>query len=320
MNKEDIASVLEQHNSTILSFPDRGPWGDSRYRGNCSGWVHAFLIWKYNVMKMAELFAGSGTGSDVCKDMCVPYIGADLNPVPVRRNILSVNAVTDEVPDQFRDADFLFMHPPYGSEIGIPYAGAMWRDPDGMLSPSDLGRMPWPQFINTLNSIIMKYYSAMKNGTRMAILMGDVRRKGQFHSMLADIVKPGELEQILIKAQHNCVSNGRTYISHEFVPIQHEFIMVVKKPNGFNICFNVPQRYDLDIRDSNSSTWTDVVYAVVQTQEICSLAYIYSKLENNKKAKKNPHWKEKIRQVLGQHPLLFHQYRRGEWSAITPAA
>lgn len=140
MNKEDISSVLEQHNSTILSFPDRGPWGDSRYRGNCSGWVHAFLIWKYNVMKMAELFAGSGTGSDVCKDMCVPY------------------------------------------------------------------------------------------------------------------------------------------------------------------------------------TWTDVVYAVVQTQEICSLAYIYSKLENNKKAKKNPHWKEKIRQVLGQHPLLFHQYRRGEWSAITPAA
>jgi len=23
--------------SSVVSYPDRGPWGDSRYRGNCSG-------------------------------------------------------------------------------------------------------------------------------------------------------------------------------------------------------------------------------------------------------------------------------------------
>lgn len=319
MEKKEIINMLTTNDSTILSFPDRGPWGDSRYRGNCSGWIQAFLIWKYQARKMAELFAGSGTGSDVCRDMQIPYIGADLNPSPVRNNILAVNAVSDEVPDSFRDADLLFMHPPYGAEIGIPYAGSMWKDPGRQLSPSDLGQMPWDKFMRTLNAVVMKYYAAMENGARMAVLMGDVRRKGQFHSMLADIVKPGNLEQIIVKAQHNCVSNGRNYSSRGFVPINHEFLMVVKKPGGYSICFQLPQKYRTDIRDSESATWTDVVYAVVQTQETCTLADIYTKIEGNKKAKKNPHWKEKVRQVLGQHPSLFHQQTRGVWAAKAAA-
>ena len=71
MDKELIIKRLQQSDSTILSFPDRGPWGDSRYRGNCSGWIQAFLIWKYHVRKMAELFSGSGTGYDVAKDMSI---------------------------------------------------------------------------------------------------------------------------------------------------------------------------------------------------------------------------------------------------------
>lgn len=82
MKKEEIIKELSQHDGTILSFPDRGPWGENKYRGNCSGWIQAFLIWKYQVKKLAELFAGSGTGSDICKDMDIPYIGADLNPNP----------------------------------------------------------------------------------------------------------------------------------------------------------------------------------------------------------------------------------------------
>lgn len=84
MNRNDIIARLQENDSTVLSFPDRGPWGDNRYRGNCSGWYQAFLIWKYKVHKMAELFSGSGTGYDVAKDMGIDYVGADLNPNPVR--------------------------------------------------------------------------------------------------------------------------------------------------------------------------------------------------------------------------------------------
>lgn len=91
MEREKIIQELQKHDSTILDFPDRGPWGSSSYRGNCSGWIHAFLVWKYQVTKMAELFAGSGTGYDVAKDMGIAYSGADLNPIPVRPGILQTN-------------------------------------------------------------------------------------------------------------------------------------------------------------------------------------------------------------------------------------
>ena len=47
MNRNEIIARLMENDSTVLSFPDRGPWGDQKYRGNCSGWYQAFLIWKY---------------------------------------------------------------------------------------------------------------------------------------------------------------------------------------------------------------------------------------------------------------------------------
>ena len=107
--KEEIERYVAARNNTVLNFPDRGPWGNNKYRGNCSGWIIAYLIWRYGVKSLAELFAGGGTGSDVCRDMDIPYIGADLNPNPVRNNILTTDAVSDEVPDEFRDKDMLFM-------------------------------------------------------------------------------------------------------------------------------------------------------------------------------------------------------------------
>ena len=310
MNKERIIKTLQEKDSTILSFPERGQWGDPKYRGNCSGWIQAFLIWKYKVEKFAELFAGSGTGYDVAKDMCVRYVGADLNPVPVREGILNVNAVTDEVPEEFYGADMTFMHPPYGAEINIPYAGSMYADPTGELSRSDLGQMPWNQFMKTLNEVVMKYYSAMQAGSRMAILMGDVRRKG-FHSMLTDIVKPGELEQIIIKAQHNCNSYGRTYAARNFVPI--EYIMVLKKIAPYLINFQLPREYETDIRDAKSATWKDVVYAAM-TKLGCAatLDAIYGEIEGHEKCKSNPHWKEKVRQVLQSSPAYDHA-GYGKW-------
>ncbi len=313
MNKEEIIARCQQNDSTLLSFKDRGPWGDKKWRGNCSGWIQAFLIWKYNVTKFAELFAGSGTGYDVAKDMNISYVGADLNPYPVRPGILNVNAVTDDVPDEFYGADMTFMHPPYGAEIKIPYAGSMYKDPTGVLSKSDLGQMPWDIFMKTLNEIVMKYYSAMEPGTRMSILMGDVRRGG-FHSMFTDIVKPGELEQIIIKAQHNCVSDNRTYTNRNFVPIVHEYIMVLKKLSPYIINFQLPQKYQMDTRDSKRSTWKDVVYAALKKiGGNASLEDIYSEIEGHDKTKSNNNWQAKIRQTL-QISNLFVTDRRGVWA------
>lgn len=314
MNKNEIIARLIKNDTTVLSFSDRGSWGCSNYRGNCSGWYQAFLIWKYKVKKFAELFSGSGTGYDVAKDMQVDYVGADLNPVPVRPGILCVNALTDEVPVAFTNADFLFMHPPYGAEIRIPYAGSQYPDPTGELSKSDLGQMPWDLFIKSLNKVVMKYFSAMESGSRMGILMGDVRRNGVLHSMLTDIVKPGELEQILIKMQHNTVSGNRTYSSRNFVPIVHEYILILKKTSPYILDFQIPMKKELDIRDSFSATWRDVVFAVMRKLgKSASLSNIYKEVEGHEKTRTNPHWKDKIRQVLQKYPDFISE-SRGVWS------
>lgn len=299
MKREDIEKICRENNSTLLSFPDRGPWGENSYRGNCSGWIQAFLIWRYRVQRMFELFAGSGTGSDVARDMGIAYIGADLNPNPKRRNIITLDATKDEVPDAVRESDFIFMHPPYGAEINIPYAGSMYKDPTGKLSQSDLGQMQWKKFMKELNHIIMQYFAAMPAGSKMAVLMGDVRRNGKFYSMFSDIVKPGELEQVFVKAQHNCVSNGRTY-AVTYTPIVTETMMVIKKINALMISFNFPKDYLIDIRDADdySASWKDVIMAVVGKNNKAQLHDIYRSVEGHKKAQNNKHYKEKVRQTL----------------------
>ena len=299
MNKNDIVARLSNNNSTILSFPDRGnTWGNSEYRGNCSGWIQAFCIWKYRVQKLAELFAGSGTGSDVARDMGIDYIGADLNPIPVRPNILTCNAIADEVPDGFRDADFLFMHPPYSSLININWAGKAWEDPTGELAKYDLGNMGWEDFIRTLNEVILKYFSAMKGGSRMGILMGDVKRNGVLYSMLTDIVRPGQMEQIIIKAQHNCWSDGRKYANANFVPIVHEYLLILKKVEEFFLSYYLPHKFERDIRDIEGASWKDVVLATIRKLRSSDLPTLYKMLEGHKKAQNNPNYKATIRKVL----------------------
>lgn len=325
MNKDDIIALCQQQNSTVLSFPERGPWGDNAYRGNCSGYIHAFLIWKYKVQKLAELFAGSGTGYDVCKDMGIQYVGADLNPTAVRPGILSVDAVNDDVPDAFYNADFIFQHPPYGLEIGIPYAGSMYPDPSGKLTKSDLGQMQWDTFMKTLNYITMKYFTAMAPGSRMGILMGDVRRQGKFHSMLNDIVKPGEVEQIIIKMQHNASSNRGQDLSrigngkNPFVPLLHEYILILKKLGPYMLHFQYPLDKKLDIRDSECATWKDLVISVLRKLGRPSkLEEIYAEIHGHKKAEKNRNWQAKVRQELQnlQSVGLANHVTRGIWQVV----
>lgn len=160
--------------------------------------------------------------------------------------------------------------------------------------------MPWDEFMNTLNGIVMKYYAAMPKDAKMAILMGDVRRNGRCYSMFSDIVKPGQLEQVIVKAQHNCVSDGRKYANANFVPINHEILMVVKKVSELIMYYSIPKAREMDIRDTRVSTWKDVVLALVRDRRECSNEDLYRLLEKHKKAQANPHYKDKIRQTLQQ--------------------
>ena len=62
--------------------------------------------------------------------------------------------------------------------------------------------------------------------------------------MLSELAIPGEMVQILIKMQHNTMS-GRTgnYANQRnaFFMIEHEYVVVIKKPSGYEIAYLLPQ-------------------------------------------------------------------------------
>lgn len=68
--------------NSILSFPDRGPWGNSRYRGNCSGHVIQGFFATYHRRKDGLAFdpsIGGGTSVEVAQEMGLRFKGTDLH-------------------------------------------------------------------------------------------------------------------------------------------------------------------------------------------------------------------------------------------------
>lgn len=232
MRKEEIIQYVNEHaTGTILSFPDRGPWGNPKYRGNFSGWIPASILVRYGCRSVSEIFAGGGTTSDLCKDLGIPYCGIDLNPNPVRTDISFMDILDygRELPDGFYEADLQMLHPPYPGINDIHYSNGMWRDDKGIAN-ADIQEMPWNQGMHAVNKAIMRGYAAMPKGAYQAVVVGDIRRKGIFQSMLTNLT----------------------------------FVVITKKPSGYEIAFVVPRHYTMDIRDSQSATWKDVVYAVLR--------------------------------------------------------
>lgn len=323
MTKEEILSELSRHTDTILSFPNRGPWGDSKYRGNCSGWIPAFFINKYKVRRLAEVFAGSGTTYDVCKDMGVQYVGIDLNPNPPRDKIVSMDILDDtiELPDGFYDADMVFLHPPYPSINDVRYAGHMWKDTDGKGVLRDIQEMSFEDGMQGVNHALLRAYNAMPAGSYEVCLVGEIRSKGQYRSMMQNLTIPGILHQTFIKLQHNTVSGHRTYSysgNSDFALTGHEMIAVIKKPSGYELSFIMPKRYAMDIRDSKMATWKDVVMSVIRNiNGIITNDTIYKALELHAKAAANVNWKAKVRQTLQKLEAsgLITHIAAGQWQA-----
>lgn len=321
MKKEEIfAKVAQCASGTVLSFPERGPWGSSKYRGNFSGWIPASLIYRYDAKSVSEIFAGGGTTSDLCKDLEIPYLGLDLNPNPVRKDIVSADILDKnlELPDFFYEADMQILHPPYPSINDVHYSNCMWQG-NGNEQVRDIQEMSWEQGMHAVNIALMKGFSAMPAGSYQAVVIGDIRRKvngvSTFRSMLKDLVFPGEVQQILIKMQHNTVSGRKGGYNRKmpFFLIEHEFVVVTKKPSGYEITYVMPREYSFDVRDSRDATWKDVLSSVMQKLgRQATLQQIYQEVDGHKKCASNPNWTAKVRQTL-QRYAMFQNVEPGVW-------
>lgn len=177
----------------------------------------------------------------------------------------------------------------------------------------DLSRAKtWEEFITLQNYCTMKQYAALETGGRLAILMGDIKKKGRLYSQLLEIVKPGTIENIVIKEQFNCWSDRNSY-NGKFIPICHEYLLILRKDSPLIVPYQITLQKETDIRDMNSSTWKQILLEVMECkQKAMTLNEIYQEVEPYKRTKKNAFWKEKIRQTLQIHDE-FVSCSRGIW-------
>lgn len=201
--------------TSVVSYPNRAPWGDHRYRGNCDGRLIRNLILRYRATKICDPMEGSGTSREVVeglnkyKKKGISYWGSDL------RN--GFDLTKQQPPEKF---DFCWIHPPYWNIIR--YSN----------SPNDLSNYEeYEEFRKFLMICLQRCYEALETGGRLAVLIGDVRRKGKYTAIVKDILNfpYGELRSIIIKVQHNCTSDRRQYGKLEDPPIKHEYCIVFKK-------------------------------------------------------------------------------------------
>ena len=298
---------MERKLTSIVSYPERGEGGNNRYRGNCSPKLIEDLIGFFKPTEICDYMCGSGT-TKAAADKC----GIQSKLYDLHSGFDIMNSDIKERPE------FIFWHPPYWDII--KYSDVMYKASDVQnrygYDPRklDLSRIPnWEQFVEAMNYAMMKQFASLEKGGRMAVLMGDIKKKGKLYSMLAEIIKPGTLENIIIKAQHNCFSDNTQY-SGNFIPILHEYVMIVRKDTPLLVPVIVAKEIKADIRDMAGTTWRDVVAAVLEEcTEAVTLTYLYEQIEPHKKAQNNKHWREKIRQTLQINPNHFHHTDRGMW-------
>lgn len=290
---------------SILSYPDRGQGGSNKYRGNCTPKLIEDLIRFYNWKDISDYMCGSGTTQDAANKLNITSHCYDLH--------MGFNLLDQDIPER---NEAIFWHPPYWDLIR--YSDNMYSSRNVLerygIDPADadLSRCKtWDDFVKKMNYCCLKQYTSLEKGGRMAILMGDIRRHGNLYSMLLNIAKPGSVENILIKVQHNCHSDRYVYTS-KFIKIVHEYVLILRKDSALIYPVQMPVQYTQDIRDIKAATWKDVVASIFEEYgNPLRLDQIYEAIENYGRAK-NKYWKEKVRQTLQLHKL-FASEQRGIW-------
>lgn len=302
--------------TSIVSYFARGKYGSNAWRGNCSGLLIRDLLNYYRPDTFGDLAVGSGTSIEVAKDLGYTKsntVFSDLNP--------KYGGIDISNPDlDFPLMDFIFFHPPYyvfpGSSMPT-YSGNMWGKE---ANPHDGSRITDPiEFKRWFDLCNANLYRLLHKGGRMAILMGDSRYRGDYYSMFKNMDIFGEIEQVIIKEQHNCYADSIKY-SGKFIPIEHEYLVIIKKTGPYIIPVTHVQFTSCDMRQSVKSTWANVIAMILENHGgTMTKAALTAEMQRHPKAATNNHIYAKLRQEIQRHPRMF-SHTEDSVSLATPAA
>ena len=291
---------------SVMSFPERGNYGDSKGRGNTSGYIIKELIQHFNPRLFVDACEGSGTSKDVCKEMGIEYVGLDL----YKGQDFTKDYILTQLP---RPADICFTHPPYHDMIA--YSGSVYGKE--ILTGDTSHCRNVEEFISKSQVMLMNQREATKEGGIYCTLIGDQRGgslgKGNFRSYQSDFIQMMPKEELLsvaIKLQHNCMSDTRVY-NGSFIPIMHEYLLIWKKraKSLFAVSFDIAS----ELQSRVATTWRNAIRIVMMKLQKADLNTIYNEIEKVAASliANNPNYKAKIRQTLQKH---YNNVERGVWS------
>lgn len=291
---------------SIMSFPDRGPWGKSSWRGNCSGHIYKELFERLKPQLFIDPMVGSGTSTDVAKEMGIEAVGLDLHS--------GFNILRDSIIERTgKEGDLVLSHPPYGSMI--IYSNNVWGNEP---HPDDLSRCKDDaDFHEKLQIALLNQREATKSGGIYGTIIGDWRRNGVYTSYQAECITrmpSSELLAVLIKQQHNTMSGYKSYGNMVLPFILHEYVLLWRKKTctTFHLLGIIATEQAARLRGTWRSIIRNVMIALGGQAEL-SRVYEVVAQDCPEKIKENPHWKDKVRQVLNSTGD-YKTVERGVWA------
>jgi len=203
------------HLTSIHSKRERGPYGDSRYRGNCGGYLIKDLLKYYQPANVLDLMNGSGTCKDVCDELAVPCHTMEIKE---GRDATSAESYRDLPP-----IDFIWGHPPY------------WRMIKYNEDSRCLSNAPTlDDFLDRMQEILRLSKGVLSPYGKIAILIGGYSDRGQYQPLPQLLVERAIRENLwpacteIIRFQHGNTSSRRTYRS-SFIPGLHDTCFVFER-------------------------------------------------------------------------------------------
>lgn len=257
---ERIQSDVSEISSSVMGWTERGPYGQSSYRGNTSGYLIEALIRHYGVRSVLDPFSGGGTTKDVCRKLNVPMDAFDLKD--------GFDVATSPLPP--KKYDLIFLHPPYW--FMIQYSN----------DSRDLSNAPSIGSFNTrLGSIILRLSEYLSERGKIVVLIGNLRKSGQYYPLgsYLEVLFRENLKEELIKVQYNTSTETKQYANNNFIRIMHEKVLV--------------------FADFKPVTWRDLVLrALNELGGIATNGEIYDALNAHPKTLTNPTFRDTIRRTL----------------------